>query len=68
MMLSFIATKIIEMGATYSTSEKPCAFVTWVNNDKYALGALVLGHSLRKAGTTHKLHLLYSDGLSSYML
>jgi glycogenin glucosyltransferase len=47
---------------------KPYAFVTWVNNDYYALGALVLGHSLRRVGTKHILHLMYSDGISEHML
>uniref|UniRef100_A0A914DZ08 glycogenin glucosyltransferase n=1 Tax=Acrobeloides nanus TaxID=290746 RepID=A0A914DZ08_9BILA len=56
------------MGAISSTPQKPCSFVTWVNNDNYALGALVLGHSLRKVETKHKLHLMYSKGVSTRML
>jgi glycogenin glucosyltransferase len=42
----------------------PNAWVTLATNDGYGLGALVLGHSLRKAKTAHKLHVLITDGVS----
>jgi len=40
------------------------AWVTLATNDGYAVGALVLAHSLRNVGTTHKLHVLYTSGVS----
>uniref|UniRef100_A0A914KRK1 glycogenin glucosyltransferase n=2 Tax=Meloidogyne incognita group TaxID=654580 RepID=A0A914KRK1_MELIC len=40
------------------------AWVTLATNDGYAIGALVLAHSLRNVGTTHKLHVLYTSGVS----
>lgn len=41
--------------ATSSETNKTQAFVTLATNDSYALGALVLGHSLRKVQTTRSL-------------
>lgn len=43
------------------------AFVTLATNDTYALGALVLGHSLRQTGTTRRLALLITSGVSASM-
>ncbi|KAH7720152.1 UVT-5 protein [Aphelenchoides avenae] len=43
----------------------PNAWVTLATNDGYAVGALVLAHSLRKVGTVHKIHVLITDGVSS---
>ena len=43
------------------------AWVTLATNDGYALGALVLAHSLRRAQTQHHLHILYTDGVSAQM-
>jgi len=40
------------------------AWVTLATNDGYAIGALVLAHSLRNAGTEHKLHIMYTNGVS----
>uniref|UniRef100_A0A7E4VMQ5 glycogenin glucosyltransferase n=1 Tax=Panagrellus redivivus TaxID=6233 RepID=A0A7E4VMQ5_PANRE len=40
------------------------AWVTLATNDGYAIGALVLAHSLRQSGTQHALHILYTDGVS----
>jgi len=44
---------------------KKQAFVTLATNDSYALGSLVLGHSLRKTGTTRSLCVLVTAALSS---
>lgn len=40
------------------------AWVTLATNDGYAVGALVLAHSLRNVQTQHKLHILYTNGVS----
>jgi hypothetical protein len=40
-----------------------CAWVTLATTDGYAVGALVLAYSLRSF-TRHKLHVLYTSGLS----
>ncbi|XP_055867716.1 glycogenin-1-like isoform X1 [Biomphalaria glabrata] len=40
------------------------AFVTLATNDTYALGCLVLAHSLRRVGTTRKLVVMVSVGVS----
>ncbi|KAI0230725.1 Glycogenin-1 [Lamellibrachia satsuma] len=40
------------------------AFVTLATNDVYSVGALVLGQSLRKVGTTRKLVVMISPGVS----
>jgi lipopolysaccharide biosynthesis glycosyltransferase len=42
-----------------------CAWVTLATTDGYAVGALVLAHSLRNIKTQHKLHVLYTSGVSS---
>lgn len=41
------------------------AFVTLVTQDSYALGACVLGHSLRRANTTRDLVVLITNKVSS---
>jgi glycogenin glucosyltransferase len=43
------------------------AFVTLATNDTYALGALVLSHSLHRVGTTRKLAVLVTPGISPAM-
>jgi glycogenin glucosyltransferase len=43
------------------------AWVTLATNDGYALGALVLAHSLKRAQTKHHLHILYTSGVSDQM-
>ncbi len=40
------------------------AFVTLATNDTYAVGALVLGNSLRNVGTTRKLAVMITSGVS----
>jgi glycogenin glucosyltransferase len=40
------------------------AWVTLATTDGYAIGALVLAHSLRNVGTEHKLHVLFTNGVS----
>ena len=37
------------------------AYVTLATNDSYAIGALVLGHSLRSSGTTRCLVVMVTD-------
>ncbi|KAH9512399.1 Glycogenin-1 [Bulinus truncatus] len=49
------------MGESRESQE---AFVTLATNDTYALGCLVLGHSLRKVGTTRQLVVMVSVGVS----
>jgi glycogenin glucosyltransferase len=41
--------------------------VTLATNDSYSLGALVLGHSLRRVGTPHDLVVLVTPGVSAAM-
>lgn len=43
------------------------AWVTLATNDSYSLGALVLGHSLRRVGTPHDLVVLVTPGVSAAM-
>jgi len=43
------------------------AWVTLATNDTYALGALVLGQSLRRVGTSKKLHMLVTPGVTDGM-
>ncbi|PNF18606.1 Glycogenin-1 [Cryptotermes secundus] len=43
------------------------AWVTLATNDSYSLGALVLGHSLRRVGTPHDLVVLVTPGVSASM-
>uniref|UniRef100_A0A5S6QYG1 glycogenin glucosyltransferase n=1 Tax=Trichuris muris TaxID=70415 RepID=A0A5S6QYG1_TRIMR len=43
------------------------AWVTLVTNDSYCLGALVLGHSLRRTNTKRALHCLVAPGVSQEM-
>ena len=40
------------------------AFVTLATNDGYAIGALVLGRSLRRVGTTRQLAVMVTPNLS----
>lgn len=43
------------------------AWVTLTTNDTYSLGALVLAHSLKHAGTAHQLAVLVTPGVSESM-
>lgn len=40
------------------------AFVTLALDDGYAIGALVLGYSLKAVETKHNLHVLYTNEVS----
>ncbi|KAL3101094.1 hypothetical protein niasHS_001554 [Heterodera schachtii] len=51
------------MGST----DNGLAWVTLATTDAYAVGALVLAHSLKAVNTRHKLHVLYTDGVSDEM-
>lgn len=44
------------------------AWVTLATNDGYTIGALVLAHSLRNVGTRHRLHVLYTLGVSPQLV
>ncbi|KAK0403975.1 hypothetical protein QR680_017220 [Steinernema hermaphroditum] len=44
--------------------EMPCAWVTLATNDGYAMGALVLAHSLKAVNTVHKLHCMVTPQVS----
>ncbi|XP_037075235.1 LOW QUALITY PROTEIN: glycogenin-1-like [Pollicipes pollicipes] len=46
---------------------KPMAWVTLATTDAYALGALVLAHSLRQAGTAHQVVIMVTPGVSQQM-
>lgn len=52
----------------FKKMSKPNAWVTLATNDGYAIGALVLAHSLRKVATAHKIHIIYTDGVTPNML
>jgi glycogenin len=41
------------------------AFVTLATNDSYAVGALVLGSSLKAVGTTRSMAVMITNGVSS---
>lgn len=43
------------------------AWVTLATNDSYALGALVVAHSLKKANTVHQLAVLITPGVTASM-
>lgn len=43
------------------------AWVTLTTNDTYSLGALVLAHSLKRAGTAHQLAVLVTPTVSEAM-
>ncbi|XP_050313175.1 cell surface glycoprotein 1-like isoform X1 [Anthonomus grandis grandis] len=43
------------------------AWVTLATNDSYSLGALVLAHSLKQAGTVHQLAVLITPGVTRAM-
>ncbi|KAK9758439.1 Glycosyl transferase family 8 [Popillia japonica] len=43
------------------------AWVTLATNDSYSLGALVLAHSLKQAGTAHQLAVLVTPGVTNVM-
>jgi glycogenin glucosyltransferase len=43
------------------------AWVTLATTDAYALGALVLGRSLRRVGTTRKLHCMVTSSVTQGM-
>jgi glycogenin glucosyltransferase len=53
--------------STDEQSTRPCAWVTLATNDNYALGALVLANSLRRAATTKQLHCMITPGVSQGM-
>jgi len=40
------------------------AYVTLATNDSYAIGALVLGHSLRNTGTTRSLVVMVTNDVT----
>ncbi|EUB64857.1 Glycogenin-1 [Echinococcus granulosus] len=40
------------------------SYVTLATNDEYAIGALVLGYSLRRAGTNKEMAILITEGVS----
>uniref|UniRef100_A0A1I8ASF2 glycogenin glucosyltransferase n=1 Tax=Steinernema glaseri TaxID=37863 RepID=A0A1I8ASF2_9BILA len=42
----------------------PCAWVTLATNDGYAMGALVLAHSLKAVHTVHQLHCMVTSQVS----
>lgn len=44
------------------------AWVTLATNDSYSLGALVLAHSIRRSGTTRRLVIMVTDGVTMPML
>jgi len=44
------------------------AYVTLVTSDEYALGACVLGHSLRRSATRRELVVLVSSGVTPLAL
>lgn len=46
----------------------PEAYVTLATNDGYAVGALVLGHSLRSVGTTRDLCVMISPAVSAEII
>jgi hypothetical protein len=41
------------------------AWVTLATTDGYAFGALALAHSLRNVNTAHKLHVMFTAGVSA---
>jgi hypothetical protein len=41
------------------------AWITLATNDGYAVGALVLAHSLRAVGTRANIHVVYTEGVST---
>ena len=51
----------------WSFAGKPMAWVTLATTDAYALGALVLAHSLRQAGTAHQLVVMITPGVTDTM-
>jgi hypothetical protein len=63
----FSADLISIIMSTDEQSTRPCAWVTLATNDNYALGALVLANSLRRAATTKQLHCMITPGVSQGM-
>ncbi|KAL5112952.1 Glycogenin-1 [Taenia crassiceps] len=45
-------------------SQERHSYVTLSTNDEYAVGALVLGHSLRRSGTSMEITVLVTEGVS----
>jgi len=43
------------------------AWVTLATNDSYSLGALVLAHALKRVGTTRKLVVMVTSGVTLVM-
>jgi len=50
-----------------ASAGKPTAWVTLATTDGYALGALVLAHSLRRAATVHQLVIMITPGVTQPM-
>jgi glycogenin glucosyltransferase len=48
-----------------SSSPTAKAWVTLATTDGYAVGALVLAHSLRNVNTANKLHVMFTAGVSA---
>ncbi|KAF5275357.1 hypothetical protein FQR65_LT04185 [Abscondita terminalis] len=49
------------------STELGFAWVTLATNDSYALGAMVLAHSLKQVGTVHQLAVLVTPGVTGVM-
>ena len=52
---------------SFSASPPSEAWVTLATNDSYALGALVLAHSLRQVNTNKKIAIMITDGVTEAM-
>jgi hypothetical protein len=50
-----------------AVSESSQAWVTLATNDSYSLGALVLAHALKRVGTTRKLVVMVTSGVTMVM-
>lgn len=49
--------------ADYVLLDERHSYVTLATNDEYAVGALVLGHSLRRAGISKEITVLVTEGV-----
>jgi glycogenin glucosyltransferase len=58
--------KIFHIFVSASSSSEQ-AWVTLATNDSYALGGLVLAHSLRRVNTTKKIAIMISNGVTEAM-
>ena len=63
---SILSTRTVSRGFLADTSSQ--AWVTLATNDAYATGALVLAHSLVRAGTTRKKVVMVSGGIKRDLL